>query len=89
MKTDEEIINSAFKKACKELDLKLNYKEQADKIIFLRAVQALDTLNGGDYELMKHWMNTYNNHLMFTPSQMIGSNDNLYMIVNYLEGFYH
>lgn len=87
MKTDEQIVNDAFTRAKRNLDICVTYENVEQKLLFLRAIKALDTLMGGDNELMKHWMHNHNNHLRFTPSQVISDEDNLYTITNYLEGF--
>jgi hypothetical protein len=87
MKTDEQIVDRAFKKATKLLNLCVTYETQVDKLMFIRAFKALSTLYGDDAELMGHWMNTYNNHLKIIPSQMIEYEDYLYVITNYLENF--
>jgi hypothetical protein len=87
MKTDEQIVDRAFKKATKLLNLCVTYETQVDKLMFIRAFQALSSLYGDDAELMGHWMNTYNNHLKIIPFQMIGDEDYLYVITNYLENF--
>ena len=87
MRTDEQIVDRAFKKATKLLNLCVTYETQVDKLMFIRAFQALSTLYGDDVELMGHWMSTYNNHLKIIPSQMIEYEDYLYVITNYLENF--
>jgi hypothetical protein len=87
MKTDKEIIDDAFKKACKTLNIKCNYTEQSEKILFLRMYAALDVLNGSDVKLMQHWLNQYNTHLMYTPSQMIHKLEYLNQVTDYVEGY--
>lgn len=87
MKTDEKIVNQAFTRAKRNLDVCVTYESMEQKLVFLRALKALDTLLGGDAELMKHWMHTHNQHLRFTPAEMLNDEDKLTVITNYLEGF--
>ena len=87
MRSDQEIINSAFSKACNELGIKVKYNTQPQKLVFIKAMVELSSLFGGDNKQMKHWMNTYNRHLMFIPAKMLEDEDKLYTIANYLEGF--
>ena len=44
MKTDEQIVDRAFKKATKLLNLCVTYETQVDKLMFIRAFKALSTL---------------------------------------------
>lgn len=87
MRSDQEIINSAFSKACTELGITVKHNTQNQKLIFIRAMVALSSLFGGDNTQMKHWMNTYNRHLMFIPSKMLEDEDKLCTIASYLEQF--
>lgn len=81
---DKELINSAYKKAMEDLNLKLKYHEQVDKLVFLSVFNDLHVMYGGDIELIKHWMDQYNKHLMFIPKLMIGHKESLYTIASYL-----
>lgn len=87
MRTDQEIVNDAFSKACERLNIKCNYIENTDKILFLRLYIALDVLNGSDVALMQHWLNQYNTHLMYTPAQMINNPEYINQMTDYLEGY--
>lgn len=85
MRTDEEIINDAAIKASQELHLPLN--GCVDKLSLLRMWKALYTCHGGDVELMRHWLNTHNNHLGFNPASRLCDEHSLGKIISYLEYF--
>lgn len=85
MKTDEEIINDAALKASQELHLPMN--GCVDKLSLLRMWKALYVVHGGDAQLMRHWLNTYNNHLGFNPASRLCDEYFLNKIISYLEYF--
>ena len=85
MKTDEQLIDSASSKAAQELHLPIN--GCVDKLSLLRMWKALYIVYGGDAELMRHWLNTHNNHLGFTPAANLCDEYSLSKIISYLEYF--
>lgn len=85
MRTDEEIINDAALKASQELHLPIN--GCVDKLSLLRMWKALYACHGGDTELMRHWLNTHNNHLGFNPASRLCDEYSLGKIISYLEYF--
>jgi len=85
MKTDQEIIDDAATKASQELHLPLN--GCVDKLSLLRMWKALYAVNGGDADLMRHWLNTHNNHLGFNPASRLCDEYSLSKIISYLEYF--
>ena len=87
--TDKELICSSYQKACDELNLKLQYKNTSDQLIVIRLFSELSKLLGNDIELMRDWMKTYNQRLMFVPEQVINRKESLYQVVSYLESVCH
>ena len=85
MKTDQEIIDDAVSKASQELHLPMN--GCIDKLNLLRMWKALYSVHGGDAELMRHWLNTHNNHLGFNPASRLCDEYSLNKIISYLEYF--
>jgi hypothetical protein len=84
---DKELITKAYTNALNQLNLKLPKQSTNYQVLFLRFYQNLSTTHGDDKELMSHWLNQYNTHLMFTPNQMISQERYLMQIIDYLEGF--
>ncbi len=87
MKTEQDIIDNAANKAAQELHLPLN--GCVDKLGILRMWSALYAVYGGDTELMRHWLNTHNNHLGFNPATRLCDETSLGKIISYLEYFAH
>lgn len=85
MRTDQEIIDDAATKASQELHLPLN--GCVDKLCLLRMWKALYAVHGGDAELMRHWLNTHNNHLGFNPATRLCDENSLNWMISYLEYF--
>ena len=85
MKTDSELIEDALLRASQELHLPMN--GCVDKINLLRMWKALYAVHGGDKKLMRHWLNTHNDHLGFNPASRLCDETSLGKIISYLEYF--
>lgn len=86
MKSDTEIINSAFEKVLSILQLPQN-GYYTNKLLVIRLYAELNSKFGGCKENMRHWLNTYNNHLGFSPSTKLSDELYLNAMVKYLEEF--
>ena len=84
---DQELIERAYQNALSQLNIKLSKQKTNYQVLFLRFYQSLSSLYGNDLELMKHWLNQYNTHLMYVPIQMISQEKYLTQTINYLEHF--
>ena len=84
---DRELIERAYQNALFQLNIKLSKQKTNYQVLFLRLYQALSSLCGNDLELMKHWLNEYNTHLMYVPIQMIEQEQYLMKTIDYLERF--
>ena len=62
--TDEEFLKDIAQKAAKVLHMPLG---DIDPAKLLEMYSCLHILLGGDDELMRHWLNTHNNHLGYCP----------------------
>jgi hypothetical protein len=62
--TDEEFLKQTATKAANILHMPLG---DIEPIKLLQMFLSLDILLGGDVELMRHWLNTHNNHLEYCP----------------------
>jgi len=85
MKSDDELITKAFKKAAKELEVP--YRLIEDKLQFLRFYDNLMEMVGNDSDLARHWVYSGNNHLKYTPILRIHLSYYLKQINEYLEAF--
>ena len=81
--TDEEFLKKTATKAAKVLHMPLG---DIDPIKLIQMVVSLDILFGGDKELMRHWLNTHNNHLKFCPGAYLTSEYHMNKILGYLDG---
>lgn len=85
MRNDQDIIDDAATKAAQELHLPMN--GCVDKLSLLRLWAALYFAHGGDVNMMRHWLNTHNNHLGFNPASRLEDKDSVGKIISYLEYF--
>ena len=81
--TDEEFLKKTATKAANALHMPLG---DIDPIKLIQMVVSLDILFGGDKELMRHWLNTHNNHLEFCPGAYLTSEYHMDKILGYLDG---
>ena len=84
MKTNEEILDAAAIKASEILGVPHTH---LDKTMFLYFFTLLHERFGGDEELMRHWIDTYNKHLNFCPGVQLTDNVTLDKVIAYLESF--
>ena len=80
--TDEEFLKKTATKAANALHMPLGDIEPGKLLqMFIR----LDILFGGDDELMRHWVNSHNNHLKFCPGAYLTSEYHMDKILGYLD----
>ena len=84
---DQELITGAYQNVLSQLNIKLSKQNTNYQVLFLRLYKSLSSLFGDDLELMKHWLNQYNTHLMYVPIQMISKEQYLMQMIDYLESF--
>lgn len=84
MKTDEELLEDAADKVTQILRIPHRY---IDKKKFVYLYTLLHKQLGGDEELMKYWMNTFNKHLNFSPASKLTDEASFDKILGYLESF--
>jgi len=83
MKSDAEMIDTAVKKAAKELEVP--YKLIEDQLQFLRFYDNIMVIMGNDIELARNWVYTGNRHLKYTPILRVHKAYYLKQINQYLE----
>jgi hypothetical protein len=84
MKTDTEILDEAALKVSEILGITVS---EINKIKFIQMYSLLYTIMGGDEELMRHWINTFNSHLNFCPVDELTDGASFDRILGYLESF--
>jgi hypothetical protein len=84
MKTDTEILDEAALKVSEILGVSVS---EIDKIKFIQMYSLLYTIMGGDEELMRYWMDTFNSHLNFCPANELTDEVSCDRILGYLESF--
>ena len=80
--TDEQFLKQTATKAANALHMPLG---DIDPAQLLRMYSCLSVLFGGDEELMRHWISTYNNHLKFCPGAHL-TDARMNATLRYLQG---
>ena len=80
--TDQELLQKAADEVSRVLRIPNRY---IDNTKFVRLFVFLYAANGGDDELMRHWMNTHNKDLGFCPAAMLTDENSLDKIIAYLD----
>jgi len=80
--TDDEFLKRIATKAANILHMPLG---DIDPAKLLHMYSCLSVLFGGDEELMRHWISTYNNHLKFCPGAYLTSEYHMDKILGYLD----
>ena len=80
---DEQFLKQTATKVANILHMPLG---DIEPIKLIQMVVCLDILLGGDDELMRHWVNTHNNHLKFCPGAYLTSEYHMNKILGYLQG---
>lgn len=73
------------KKASGDLHIPLNGCLNEKNLVYIHYY--LHILLSGDQELMRHWLNTYNNHLGFIPASRLCDEQSVQRTIGYLENF--
>ena len=79
--TDEEFLKQTATKAANALHMPLG---DIEPLKMLEMFSYLHILVGGDKELMRHWISTYNNHLGYCPAAHL-TDDRMDTTIEYLE----
>ena len=80
---DEEFLKQTATRAANALHMPLG---DIEPLKMLEMFSCLHILLGGDDELMRHWLNTHNNHLEFCPGAYLTSEYHMNKILGYLDG---
>ena len=79
---DEEFLKQTATRAANALHMPLG---DIEPLKMLEMFSCLHILLGGDDELMRHWISTYNKHLEFCPGAYLTSEYHMNKILGYLD----
>jgi hypothetical protein len=85
MKTELEILDSAYVRIARKLHLPLSGGD-ADKVQIVLLYSLLSSAFGQDEGLMRHWLNTPNTHLGYVPAVHL-ADDKLREVIDYLDDY--